>query len=192
MQAWAGDLATLTEGAGSNPWLREAGVLALLGSAAGGVAGAEQAVKHLKMGQTVRTAREKLSDRLTQAIEGVMASYQAVLDGIDALMGSRAASQRIHGPDMRRTIVTDNLPTSVNTQTRAGNRDANVGVTAAEVLARITRLEEAMIASSEYIDPFIAERSRQELRLVKERLNAGLGLTVAALAGGTGSGKSSL
>jgi len=83
MQAWAGDLATLTEGAGSNPWLREAGVLALLGSAAGGVAGAEQAVKHLKMGQTVRTAREKLSDRLTQAIEGVMASYQAVLDGID-------------------------------------------------------------------------------------------------------------
>lgn len=41
---------------------------------------------------------------------------------------------------MRRTIVTDNLPTSVNTQTRAGNRDAN-GVTAAEVLARITRLE---------------------------------------------------
>lgn len=87
--------------------------------------------------------------------------------------------------------MTDNLPTSVNTQTRAGNRDAN-GVTAAEVLARITRLEEAMIASSEYIDPFIAERSRQELRLVKERLNAGLGLTVAAFAGGTGSGKSSL
>ena len=87
--------------------------------------------------------------------------------------------------------MTDNLPTSVNTQTRAGNRDAN-GVTAAEVLARITRLEEAMIASSEYIDPFIAERSRQELRLVKERLNAGLGLTVAALAGGTGSGKTTL
>ncbi|MFT3943303.1 MAG: 50S ribosome-binding GTPase [Ancrocorticia sp.] len=66
------------------------------------------------------------------------------------------------------------------------------GMNAAEVLARIARLEEAMTTSSEYIDPFIAERSRRELQLVKERLNAGLGLTVAALAGGTGSGKSSL
>ena len=83
--------------------------------------------------------------------------------------------------------MTDNLPTTANAQTGGGGHDAE-GVTAAEVLARIARLEEAMTASSEYIDPFIAERSRQELRLVKERLNAGLGLTVAALAGGTGSG----
>ena len=87
--------------------------------------------------------------------------------------------------------MTDNLPTTANAQTGEGGHDAEV-LTAAEVLARIARLEEAMTASSEYIDPFIAERSRQELRLVKERLNAGLGLTVAALAGGTGSGKSSL
>ena len=87
--------------------------------------------------------------------------------------------------------MTDNLPTTVNTKPEEGVHDAD-GLTVAEVLARITRLEEAMTASSEYIDAFIAERSRQELRLVKERLNAGLGLTVAALAGGTGSGKSSL
>ncbi len=87
--------------------------------------------------------------------------------------------------------MTDNLPTAANTQMSEEHRDTS-GVTASEVLARISRLEEAMTASSEYIDPFIADRSRQELRLVKERLNAGLGLTVAALAGGTGSGKSSL
>ncbi len=87
--------------------------------------------------------------------------------------------------------MTDNLPTTATTQARAGDHEP-AGVTATDVLARIARLEEAMTASSEYIDPFIAERSRQELRLVKERLNAGLGLTVAALAGGTGSGKSSL
>ena len=87
--------------------------------------------------------------------------------------------------------MTDNLPTTVNTKAEDGGHDTD-GLTSAEVLARITRLEEAMTASSEYIDPFVAERSRRELRLVKERLNAGVGLTVAALAGGTGSGKSSL
>ena len=65
-------------------------------------------------------------------------------------------------------------------------------VSSAEVLARITRLEDAINAGGEYIDPYVAARARQELRLVKERLHAGLGLTVAALAGGTGSCKSSL
>ncbi len=83
MEGWKSDLAVLIEGMEPNPWLKEAGVLALLGAAAGGIAGAEQAAGHLKMRPLVRTAREKLSDRLTQAIEGVMASYQAVLDGIE-------------------------------------------------------------------------------------------------------------
>lgn len=83
MQAWTSDLAALSAGIETNPWLGKEGVLALLGTAAGGVAGAEQAVKYLKMGALVRTARDKLSERLTEAIEGVMASYQAVLDGIE-------------------------------------------------------------------------------------------------------------
>lgn len=83
MEGWKSDLAVLIEGMDANPWLKEAGVLALLGAAAGGIAGAEQAAGHLKMRPLVRTAREKLSDRLTQAVEGVMASYQAVLDGIE-------------------------------------------------------------------------------------------------------------
>ena len=83
MEGWRNDLAELTAGREPNPWLRETGILALLGAAAGGVAGAEQATAHLKMRPLVRTAREKLSDRLTQAIDSVMASYQEVLDGIE-------------------------------------------------------------------------------------------------------------
>lgn len=82
MEGWRNDLVALTAGRATNPWLREEGILALLGAAAGGVAGAEQAAGHLKMGSLVRAAREKLADRLTWAIEKVMVSYQTVLDDI--------------------------------------------------------------------------------------------------------------
>ncbi len=91
--------------------------------------------------------------------------------------------------------MTDSLGPSTNDilgGSWSGQQPNPSAVTSAEVLARITRLEEAINAGGDYIDPHVAARARQELRLTKERLQAGLGLTVAALAGGTGSGKSSL
>ncbi|MFT0847744.1 GTPase [Actinomycetaceae bacterium L2_0104] len=90
--------------------------------------------------------------------------------------------------------MTDNLGSSAkgNLEGSWADQHGSHAVSTAEVLARISRLEEAVSAGGEYIDPHVAARARQELRLTKERLQAGLGLTVAALAGGTGSGKSSL
>ncbi|MGO1590909.1 MAG: GTPase [Ancrocorticia sp.] len=69
-----------------------------------------------------------------------------------------------------------------------GDDDVNV----ATILERIEELDEAIGVSGDYLDPYVGARAQKELRVARERLNAGLGLTVAALAGGTGSGKSSL
>ncbi len=63
---------------------------------------------------------------------------------------------------------------------------------ARRVVGRLENLREAIEAGGAYMDPFVVARAREELRAAQERMNAGLGLTVAALAGGTGSGKSSL
>lgn len=70
----------------------------------------------------------------------------------------------------------------------SGHDDINV----ATILERISELDEAIGVGGDYLDPYVAARAQKELRVTRERLNAGLGLTVAALAGGTGSGKSSL
>ncbi|EKU95493.1 GTPase [Actinobaculum massiliense] len=51
---------------------------------------------------------------------------------------------------------------------------------------------EAIEVAGDRADPFASERARRELASVQERLDAGMGLTVAALAGGTGSGKSTM
>lgn len=65
-------------------------------------------------------------------------------------------------------------------------------VNVATILDRIAELDQAISVGGDYLDPYVAARAQKELRVTRERLNAGLGLTVAALAGGTGSGKSSL
>ncbi|AWE42770.1 hypothetical protein DDD63_08460 [Actinobaculum sp. 313] len=62
----------------------------------------------------------------------------------------------------------------------------------ADVTERLEKLGLAVEAGGECIDPFLAARVRKELLGAQERLGAGIGLTVAALAGGTGSGKSTL
>ncbi len=65
-------------------------------------------------------------------------------------------------------------------------------VSVADVTERLEKLGLAVEAGGECIDPFLAARVRRELLSAQERLGAGIGLTVAALAGGTGSGKSTL
>lgn len=68
------------------------------------------------------------------------------------------------------------------------NQDVNVS----SILERISELDEAISVGGDYLDPYVAARAQKELHVARERLNAGMGLTVAALAGGTGSGKSTL
>lgn len=60
------------------------------------------------------------------------------------------------------------------------------------VASRLERLTEAIESGGEFFNPFVTARAREELRQADRRLAAGEGITVAALMGGTGSGKSSL
>lgn len=60
------------------------------------------------------------------------------------------------------------------------------------VRQRLEGLRRGMESGSQYFDPFVTARAKEELRNAESRLNAGLGLTVVALVGGTGSGKSEL
>ncbi|MFT0847743.1 GTPase [Actinomycetaceae bacterium L2_0104] len=80
---WKSDLFALASSVGENPWLGQAGIAALLGAAAGGVAGAEQTASSNKLSATVRSARQALAERLEFAIGRVTTSYRSVLDGIE-------------------------------------------------------------------------------------------------------------
>ena len=60
------------------------------------------------------------------------------------------------------------------------------------VADRLARLGEAIEAGGEFFNPFVTAQARIGLRRAGDRLDAGIGITVAALVGGTGSGKSSL
>ncbi|MCF2705865.1 50S ribosome-binding GTPase [Arcanobacterium haemolyticum] len=74
-------------------------------------------------------------------------------------------------------------PETAVTSARQGTRLVN---------ERLEALRDAINAGGDYFDPFLVARAREELQQAEQRLHAGAGLTVAALAGGTGSGKSSL
>lgn len=68
----------------------------------------------------------------------------------------------------------------------------NLTGAAAELAEELQRLRAAMDLAGERADPFLVDRARREIESIQERVNAGMGITVAALAGGTGSGKSTL
>lgn len=62
----------------------------------------------------------------------------------------------------------------------------------ATVTARLEQLRGVVAQGKDLFDPYVLQRAERELGEISGRLEAGLGLTVAALAGGTGSGKSTL
>lgn len=60
----------------------------------------------------------------------------------------------------------------------------------AEVDKRLAALEDGIEAGRGYIEPFRLARAEEDLKAVKHRMQLGMDLTVVALVGGTGSGKS--
>ncbi|MGO1590910.1 MAG: GTPase [Ancrocorticia sp.] len=82
ISAWKSDIFTMSASTGENPWLGHGGVAALLGAAAGGVSGAEQACGHLKLTSNIRKARESLAGHLDAAVGDVVAAYTGVLEDI--------------------------------------------------------------------------------------------------------------
>lgn len=60
----------------------------------------------------------------------------------------------------------------------------------AEVDERLAALEDGIKHGRSYIEPFRLARAEEDLRAVKHRMELGMDLTVVALVGGTGSGKS--
>lgn len=62
----------------------------------------------------------------------------------------------------------------------------------AAVRDRLGRLQTAVEAGGNYFDPFVAARAQEDLRRAHDRMQLGTDLTVVALVGGTGSGKSTL
>ncbi|MCF2705866.1 50S ribosome-binding GTPase [Arcanobacterium haemolyticum] len=83
LRAWKADLVELTKGSDDNPWLGRPGLAALLGSAAGGVSGAQKALNTVGLSSALRPARTKLLEHLEEAMRDVVAAYTHVLDGID-------------------------------------------------------------------------------------------------------------
>ena len=61
-----------------------------------------------------------------------------------------------------------------------------------QVELRLTQLQQAVAAGGEFFTSGVRERAQSDLQLAHERMRAGDGFVVAALVGGTGSGKSTL
>lgn len=73
-----------------------------------------------------------------------------------------------------------------------GRRDSAARVSGADLKQRSDALAEAIDVGGPRLDPAAADRTRQTVRKIGERAALGSGYTVVALAGATGSGKSSL
>lgn len=82
LTGWKADLYAEASAAGDNPWFTTDGLASILGSAAGGVAGAEHALGILRLSGSLRPAREKLATRLEHAMARVVRAYTSVLDEI--------------------------------------------------------------------------------------------------------------
>ncbi len=61
-----------------------------------------------------------------------------------------------------------------------------------EVIGRLKALQRAVGAGGRFFDPYVASRAQDDLRRAQERMRLGTEATVAALVGGTGSGKSTM
>ena len=79
---WLKDLADAVAAVSENPWFTREGTAALLGSAAGGVNGAETALRTVGLGEALRPARESLAIRLQDGLSRVVGAYTSVLDEI--------------------------------------------------------------------------------------------------------------
>lgn len=82
VEQWLEDLAKAVAAVPENPWFTREGTAALLGSAAGGVNGAETALRTVGLGEALRPARESLAVRLEDGISQVVDAYTSVLDEI--------------------------------------------------------------------------------------------------------------
>ena len=82
VEQWLEDLAKAVAAVPENPWFTREGTAALLGSAAGGVNGAETALRTVGLGEALRPARESLAVRLEDGISRVVDAYTSVLDEI--------------------------------------------------------------------------------------------------------------
>ena len=82
VEQWLEDLAKAVAAVPENPWFTREGTAALLGSAAGGVNGAETALRTVGLGEALRPARESLAVRLEDGISRVVGAYTSVLDEI--------------------------------------------------------------------------------------------------------------
>ncbi|QRV02603.1 50S ribosome-binding GTPase [Arcanobacterium phocisimile] len=60
------------------------------------------------------------------------------------------------------------------------------------IASRLQHLQDAVAAGGQYFDPYVSARAQDDLRSTQERMRLGTDITVVALVGGTGSGKSSL
>ncbi|MDO4888024.1 MAG: GTP-binding protein [Actinomycetaceae bacterium] len=70
--------------------------------------------------------------------------------------------------------------------------DTAMSVAVRDIINRLGKLRNAISTGGDFFDPHIAARAIDEIDAAEERVKAGMGVTVAALAGGTGSGKSTL
>ncbi|VEI12744.1 P-loop NTPase family protein [Trueperella bialowiezensis] len=61
-----------------------------------------------------------------------------------------------------------------------------------DVVERLKALQRAVAAGGRFFDPYVASRAQDDLRRTEERMRLGVDITVAALVGGTGSGKSTM
>ncbi|MFP7697043.1 GTP-binding protein [Trueperella sp. LYQ143] len=61
-----------------------------------------------------------------------------------------------------------------------------------QVTGRLKALQRAVSAGGAFFDPYVAGRAQDDLARTQERMRLGAGLTVVALMGGTGSGKSTM
>ncbi|MFP7697042.1 GTPase domain-containing protein [Trueperella sp. LYQ143] len=77
---WKADLARRQ--VSPNPWLAASGTAALIGVAAGGIAGAQTIAQSLGYAAEVRQARDDLSHRVRQALRELVGVYIAVIDEI--------------------------------------------------------------------------------------------------------------
>lgn len=68
-----------------------------------------------------------------------------------------------------------------------------IRVEGAQAIAhRLEQLQKAVAAGGRFFDPYVSARAQDDLHRTQERMSLGTDITVAALVGGTGSGKSSL
>lgn len=82
LAGWKADLARISKQAPENAWLSESGTASLIGTAAGGIAGANTVARARGLESFVNDAREALVGRVREALESLAGVYTGVVDGV--------------------------------------------------------------------------------------------------------------